>query len=79
MVIGKGLKEYMEYKCYSESKNCYQYLGMDIMITDDYKVKCIELNMRPGTVGPSIFDTFWSGLIDLTLLGKSKTEDYVEL
>jgi len=79
MIISKGLKEYMEYKCYPESKNCYQYLGMDIMITDDYKVKCIELNMRPGTVGPSIFDTFWSGLIDLTLLGKSKTEDYVEL
>ena len=31
-------------KCYSDSKNCYYTFGGDIMITDDYKVKLIEVN-----------------------------------
>ena len=33
-------------KCYDESKNCFEVFGVDFMITDDYKVKLIEINAR---------------------------------
>jgi hypothetical protein len=35
-------------KCYPESKSCYHIFGGDIMITDDYQVKLIEINGSSG-------------------------------
>lgn len=35
-------------ECYPESKNCYEVFGGDIMITNDMKVKLIELNGNFG-------------------------------
>ena len=37
-----------EYKCFEESKQCYELLGADVMITDDYQVKLIEVNTKIG-------------------------------
>lgn len=37
-----------EYKCFDESKQCYELLGADVMITDDYQVKLIEVNTKIG-------------------------------
>ena len=36
------------FECYPESKDCYQLFGFDIMITDNYQVKIIEINENPG-------------------------------
>ena len=33
-------------ECYEESKYCFEVFGVDFMITDDYKVKLIEINAR---------------------------------
>ena len=35
------------FNCYSESKDCYQVFGFDVMITNDYQVKIIEINENP--------------------------------
>jgi tubulin polyglutamylase TTLL9 len=34
--------------CYSESKFCYELFGVDLMITDDYKLKVLEVNAGLG-------------------------------
>ena len=77
--ICKNIKQYMDYSCYDQSKNCYQFAGLDFIVTNDYKVKLIEINERPGTKGPSSFPSFWKGILNLTLSGKSKTKDYIKL
>lgn len=35
-------------KCYPESDRCYELFGMDLMITDDYQVKILEINEKIG-------------------------------
>lgn len=35
-------------ECYTESKICYELLGCDFLITDDYKVKLLEINTKAG-------------------------------
>jgi hypothetical protein len=51
--IFKGVSKVMKVQCYSESKNCFHLFGADIMITDEYKVKLIEVNEKPSS---SIFN-----------------------
>jgi len=53
--IYEQLKEIFHYikllskgECYPESNKCYQIYGADIMITDDFRVKLIEINSRIG-------------------------------
>ena len=38
--------------CFSESSVCYHLFGADIMITQDYQVKILELNCSPGLYTP---------------------------
>jgi RimJ/RimL family protein N-acetyltransferase len=35
-------------KCYPESKKCYEILGMDVMINEEFKVKLLEINNKLG-------------------------------
>ena len=35
-------------KCYEGTKYCCEIYGIDFMITDDYIVKLIEINVTPG-------------------------------
>ncbi len=44
----KILDKIINAKCYSESKNCYELFGVDFMITDDYKLKILEVNFGLG-------------------------------
>jgi hypothetical protein len=42
-------------KCFSESKNCYELFGVDLILTHDYKLKVIEINEKlgmPSTLTP---------------------------
>lgn len=43
-VISKLAKN--EIKCYSESKNCFEILGADLMLTNNYQIKLLEINNR---------------------------------
>ena len=77
--ICKYFKKFMNFKCYMEVLNCFNYIGIDFMITDKYEVKCIEINERPGLTGVYIYPSFWKGMLDLTIYKKSKTKDYLKL
>ena len=46
--IFKDIKKLGKFECFPESKDCYQIFGADLMITDDYKVKMLELNTKLG-------------------------------
>lgn len=35
-------------KCFTESHKCFQLFGVDLMITNDYTIKILELNDSPG-------------------------------
>ena len=76
--ICKYYCKYMDYKCYYESENCFSFCGYDLMITDKYEVKCIEINQRPGGFADN-WPSFWSGLLDLTLRDKKTAPDYLRL
>ena len=51
------------------------------MINDNYEVKCIEINQRPGLsqfqVSEYIDD--FSGMVDITLYGENSAEGYTEI
>jgi tubulin polyglutamylase TTLL9 len=42
------IKTNVNIKCYEDSKFCYELYGLDLMITEDYNVKILELNDKPG-------------------------------
>lgn len=76
----KKLKSYnfFEFTCYEETNHCYEMYGLDIMITDDFNIKCLEINVDPGAFGV-IRNIVVKGLLDLTLFRKNKTENYIEI
>ena len=68
-----------DHKCYNGRKG-YQLFGADIMITDDYQVKCIEINHKPGFTGDLIRLPFLiKGIVDITLLNKKNTSYYYKI
>ena len=44
----KSLLKILNLKCYKNDDYCFNVFGSDIMITDDYQIKFIELNQKPG-------------------------------
>ena len=46
--VHRKIKDKIDYKCYPNAKNCFQIFGSDVMFTDDYKPKLIELNASPS-------------------------------
>lgn len=44
----KYIQKVIKAQCYPENKHCYHLFASDIMITQDYKIKLIEMNTRPG-------------------------------
>ncbi len=37
-----------KYKCFQESKDCYEILGVDLMVTKDMELKILEINDKLG-------------------------------
>lgn len=54
--IHKKLKNKLTIKCYTD-KNCFQILGTDIMFTEDYKPKLLEVNKSPDFSKPMMKTT----------------------
>ncbi len=69
-----------DYDCFGESKDCYRILGADVMITDTYQVKIIEINHNPGLptivsrFGRKIFENEMSLIVDSVFPPKNKVE-----
>ena len=46
--IFKDILKCIDAKCYSESPNCYELFGVDLMIDEEFVVKLIEVNTKIG-------------------------------
>ncbi len=58
-------------KCYDSSDHCYNVFGADIMVTDKYETKIIELNQEPGkkylSESTELFDHYTQNLQELVI------------
>ena len=69
------------FKCFPESNDCYQLFGFDIMITEDYQVKLIEINSGPGVpnlhipFGKKLFENQIKLMVDTTFPPKNKVDE----
>jgi hypothetical protein len=78
----KGLKNIgmFKTKCYENVEKCYEFYGIDIMLTNKYQVKCIEINYKPGFTNflkrmPDLI----KGMLDITLLNNENGEGYYKI
>ena len=54
--------------CYPDSKHCYEFFGLDLLITDDYQVKLIEVNERIGLSGTADYkEMTFAGILKLVV------------
>jgi RimJ/RimL family protein N-acetyltransferase len=69
------------FRCYEESKKCFEIFGFDIMITKDYQVKMIEVNPNPGlpslekSFGKKLFEDQIKLIVDKTFPPKNKIDE----
>ena len=56
--------------CYTESLSCFELFGVDLMITDKYQVKIIELNSKTGLASnlTEISRNLFEGCLDLIVI-----------
>lgn len=47
-ILSENIAKVIKGKCYPENDSCYHLFATDIMITQDYQLKLIEVNTRPG-------------------------------
>ena len=70
-----------DFDCYPESKDCYQIVGADVMITQDFKVKIIEVNENPGLptlesqFGMMIFENEMKLIVDSVFPPQNEMEE----
>ena len=59
----KHIFKLIDAKCYKETKKCYELFGCDIMITEDYKIKLLEINTKIGydSINPKKFTELYFG------------------
>ena len=59
----KSILKILNLKCYQNDDYCFNLFGSDIMITNDYQIKFIELNKRPKLVNDKEYKYLNSSLI----------------
>lgn len=69
--IFKGVHKCIKAKCYKESKKCFHIFGSDVMITNNYEVKLIELNHKPSfsifnssNISTNLFENIMDTIVD---------------
>ena len=70
----KYIKNQLKLECYKdESENCFRHFGADILVTDKYNIKVLELNEKPGNAF-NIFTKyktdFYKGMFNIVLKNK---------
>lgn len=65
-----------KHACY-ESKKCFRFLGVDVIITDDHQIKCLEMNYSPQI---KLYPTknILKGMVEI-IINKKESDHYVEL
>lgn len=63
--------------CY-ESPKCFRFLGIDVILTKDNKLKCIEINYSPRLKHKGYTIRVFEGLTDI-IINKKPTKYYTEL
>ena len=76
--------KYNNAQCYPETKNCFEIFGSDIMITDTFDIKVLEINAGLGMAGDlerkrDIFDNIFSNIIDVYYPPKNKVAQPAKL
>ena len=61
------LDENINAGCYSETQKCYELFGVDLMITQDYKLKVLEVNagLGLGTNTTASKEELFNGILEL--------------
>lgn len=73
------INKYIHADCYSETKHCFELFGSDIMITDTFDVKIIEINSGLGISGDilqkqDIFENILTKVVDIYYPPKNKIQ-----
>ena len=68
----KSLFKILDLNCYKNDEMCFNIFGSDIMITDDYQIKFIELNEKPG------MHNYKNSSINYTILFKEVLDKIVD-
>ena len=66
-------------KCYENDEKCYELLAIDAIITDDLKIKILEINTRPGFFDLSMSDILAGWIYDMAENTKKYTSCYEEI
>ena len=66
-----------QFGCYDTTVKCYSIYGADVLITDDYEIKLLEINNSAGFTGfvDEIFSAELSYIIDKELPPKNRIEN----
>lgn len=61
----KYISKLIDANCYQETKKCYELFGCDIMITEDYRIKLLEINTKIGydSINPKKFTELYFGSV----------------
>jgi hypothetical protein len=87
LLINKSIMNIVKAKCYATNKSCYHLFASDIMITEDYICKLIEVNHKPGMSSYAnqkvdyqnlIFKSIFHNIVEPTFINKKvkETEKY---
>ncbi len=76
--IFKNVLKIINAKCYTNSKNCFQIFGFDLIIMDDLTVKIIETNYMPGSPKIEVLSEIMSEIIDKIFPSKHKTSKRIK-
>jgi hypothetical protein len=76
------IKKNIKFNCYPEANNCYEIYGIDIMITENFEIKVLEFNKKPGigtiTEIPYFSILFLEELIKITINEKYEEKYHIK-
>jgi hypothetical protein len=70
--IFKNVLKVINAKCYTESVNCFNIFGFDLIIRNDFTVKIIETNFMPGSPRIDLLENIMTEIVDQLFPPKNK-------
>lgn len=75
----RSMKKVFTLECYDNNEKCYELLAVDIIITDDLKIKVLEINSRPGFFDLPMSNILADWIYDMSENTKKYTSSYEEI